>query len=289
MRNHSAVDVGYLFLALLVSPLGAQQAISGDGFAHAIKLVTVQDNVRVEVLDWGGSGLSVVLLAGYGDTAHVFDTFAPKLANMCHVYGITRRGFGASDAPASGYTVDRFASDVVAVLDALQLDRPILAGHSVAGDELTAIAGRYSDRIGGLVYLDAAYDRSNVKNLSAERRLAMSETNRKPAIWLEMKESTPRPDYQHVRAPTLAIFVLTAPTEVIESRRGEPDKKIEDPVKVAEAQTRYAERQEAIVKDFQSSMPTAHVVILRGANHYIFRSNEADVLREIRAFLAGLK
>jgi non-heme chloroperoxidase len=92
-----------------------------------------------------------------------------------------------------------------------------------------------------------------------------------------------------VRTPTLAIFAVTAPTEVIESRRGEPDRKIEDPVKVAEAQTRYTDRQEAIVKDFQSSMPAAHVVILRGASHYIFRSNEADVLHEMRAFFAGLK
>src|SRR5229473_5621404 len=109
----------------------------------------------------------------------------------------------------------------------------------------------------------------------------MSKTNRKPVIWLEMKESTVKPDYEHVRAPTLAIFALTPPTEVIESR-GEPDKKIEDPVKVAEAQTRYTERLEAIIKDFQNSMPAAHVVILRGANHYVFRSNEADVLREMR-------
>jgi hypothetical protein len=36
-------------------------------------------------------------------------------------------------------------------------------------------------------------------------------------------------------------------------------------------------------------MPTARVVVLQGADHYVFRSNEADVLREIHAFLAGLK
>jgi len=52
------------------------------------------------------------------------------------------------------------------VLDWLQLNQPVLVGHSVAGDELTTLA-RHSDRIGGLVYLDAAYDRSNVRNLSA--------------------------------------------------------------------------------------------------------------------------
>jgi hypothetical protein len=39
----------------------------------------VQEGVRLEVLDWGGSGRPLVLLAGGGDTAHVFDDFAPKL------------------------------------------------------------------------------------------------------------------------------------------------------------------------------------------------------------------
>jgi pimeloyl-ACP methyl ester carboxylesterase len=55
------------------------------------------------VLDWGGSGQPLVLLTGLGDNAHVFDKFAPKLTASYHVYGITRRGYGASSALASGY------------------------------------------------------------------------------------------------------------------------------------------------------------------------------------------
>jgi hypothetical protein len=41
-------------------------------------------------------------------------------------------------------------------------------------------------------------------------------------------------------------------------------------------------------KPFEGGVPTARVIRLRGA-HYIFLSNEPDVLREMRAFLAGLK
>jgi len=66
-----------------------------DPSPHTVQFVTVDKNVRLEVLDWGGSGRPVVLLAGLGNTAHVFDDFAPKLAGAYHVYGITRRGFGA--------------------------------------------------------------------------------------------------------------------------------------------------------------------------------------------------
>jgi pimeloyl-ACP methyl ester carboxylesterase len=46
----------------------------------------------------------VVLLAGLPHTAHVFDDFAQRLTRSHHVYGITRRGFGASSAPQTGYT-----------------------------------------------------------------------------------------------------------------------------------------------------------------------------------------
>lgn len=44
-------------------------------------------------------------------------------------------------------------------------------------------------------------------------------------------------------------------------------------------------RQEKQVED---GVPTAHVVTLRSAHHYVFLSNEADVLREMRAFLSQL-
>jgi hypothetical protein len=64
-----------------------------------VQFVTVDEGVQLEVLHWGGSGRALVLLAGSGNTAHVFDDFAPKLIGCCDVYGITRRGFGRSSHP----------------------------------------------------------------------------------------------------------------------------------------------------------------------------------------------
>src|SRR5260370_1321169 len=120
-------------------------------------MIAVGDDVRLEVLDWGGSGRPVVLLAGLRNTPHVFDGFAPKLAAGFHVYGITRRGFGTSSAPASGYDADRLGDDVIAVVEALKLSSPVITGHSIAGEELSSVAARHADRIAGLVYLDAIY------------------------------------------------------------------------------------------------------------------------------------
>src|SRR5206468_9429351 len=127
-----------------------------DKSPHTEHFVTADSNVKLEVLDWGGSGRAIVLLAGLEDTAHVYDEFATKLTVTCHVYGITRRGFGASSVPESGYSADRLGDDVLAVIDSLGLRRPILVGHSIAGQELSAVGSRHPEKVAGLVYLEAA-------------------------------------------------------------------------------------------------------------------------------------
>jgi pimeloyl-ACP methyl ester carboxylesterase len=128
-----------------------------DPSTHAVRFVAVEDGVRLEVLDWGGSGRAVVLLAGGGNTAHVFDEFAPKLATGHHVYGITRRGFGASGFSSPVSALDRLRDDVLAVITSLELEKPVLVGHSIAGAELSDVATSQPGRIAGLVYLEAGY------------------------------------------------------------------------------------------------------------------------------------
>ena len=148
---------GPVLSVLLIEPLGAEAPPWRDPSPHTVRVVTVDDGVRLEVLDWGGSGRPVVLLAGGGNTAHVFDEFAPTLAGHYRVYGITRRGFGASGFAESPNPVDRLRDDILSALDVLGLDGPVLAGHSIAGAEMSAIADARPRRIAGLVYLDAAY------------------------------------------------------------------------------------------------------------------------------------
>jgi len=128
-----------------------------DDPRHTAQLVTVDKDVKLEVLDWGGSGRPLVFLSGLGNSAHIFDQFAPKLTATYHVYGISRRGFGASSAPRSGYEADRLGDDVLAVLQALKVNRPVIVGHSIAGEELSSIGSRYPERVSGLIYLDAGY------------------------------------------------------------------------------------------------------------------------------------
>jgi non-heme chloroperoxidase len=379
MKHRVRVAASALLLFFLTAGASAQQPASWhDPSPHTVQFIAVDKDVKLEVLDWGGSGHPLVLLTGLGNTAHVFDDFALQLTPQYPVYGITRRGYGTSSAPAPDkdtYSADRLGDDVLAVLDALKLDRPVLVGHSIAGEELSSIGSRHPERVAALIYLDAAYEAAYVtagannltfdladlqkklEELKAERPLAEQRQltqqllqNTLPGFEKDLQgllqgfdaapaepKSAPqqtagdlasfaalsswmvrvqgysapeaelrqqweaRPDggvgkhfsyraansaiaagqqrYSAIHAPVLAIFA-------------NPHKPgpypYNTPAERAAAEAWEAAGVDAIAKAFQAGVPSARVVQIPQSNHYVFISNEADVLLEIHAFLTGL-
>jgi pimeloyl-ACP methyl ester carboxylesterase len=288
----------------------------------------------LEVLDWGGSGRSIVLLAGGGNTAHVFDDFAPKLTDSYHVYGITRRGFGASGYSATDHPADRLGDDLLAAMNALHLNRPILVGHSIAGVELSSIANSHPNRVAGLVYLEAAYsyafDDGNgtsileIQKLQGPQPPPPGQTDlasfsalqkyyervngiRFPEAELRaQRESTPdggvgkqrdlpgtalfmplltgAKKYTAIPVPSLVIFANPHSQGIWVDENTNPS--VQTAAKTySTALEAFTERQK---KSVENGVPTARVITLRGANHYVFLSNEAEVLKDIHAFVASL-
>ncbi len=302
-----------------------------DPSPHSVQFITVENNARLEVLDWGGSGRPLVLLTGLGNDAHIYDNFAPKLTGTCHVYGITRRGFGVSSVPDpsvnGAYTADRLGDDVLAVLNALKLARPVLAGHSIAGEELSSVASRHPERVAGLIYMEAGFGYAFYDSARGDLRIDRLELEQKlqklqpemgteemkklvgellqtnlPAFERSLREVRkdlavmPRQEPQHpetpirkaiydgvrkytdIRPPVLAIFAL--PQQISES--------FPDEAARAAFEARATANTAAQVNAFEAGVPSARVVRVPHASHYIFQSNEADVLREIKAFLGSL-
>ncbi len=118
----------------------------------------VLDGVRFHYLDWGGDGDPLLLLAGLGCTAHVFAELAPHLSDRFRVLALTRRGHGLTDSVQSGQSLDDAAEDARRLLDSLGIERAHVAGHSMGGGEVSALAARHPGRVARIVYLDGAYD-----------------------------------------------------------------------------------------------------------------------------------
>jgi pimeloyl-ACP methyl ester carboxylesterase len=160
-------------LALAV-PIHAQSNWT-DKSPHKSAFITV-NGVRLHYLDWGGKGEAMLFLHGMGDTPHIYDVLAPKFTNQFRVLGLTRRGHGQSDKPETGYDTATLVEDIRQFLDALTIQRVVLVGHSMAGDELTRFAGVHPDRVIKLVYLDAAYDRAGLPEIMKQRPPELSPT-----------------------------------------------------------------------------------------------------------------
>jgi pimeloyl-ACP methyl ester carboxylesterase len=124
--------------------------------------VTV-NGVSLNYLDWGGSGPTLVLIHGLTDSPHIFDDFAASLKDSIHVIAYSRRGHGQSDAPPGPYDEATLVEDLHLFLDDLAIKRAILLGWSMGGNEITDFAGRYPERVEGLIYLEAGYDWSDPK------------------------------------------------------------------------------------------------------------------------------
>jgi pimeloyl-ACP methyl ester carboxylesterase len=119
------------------------------------------NGIKLHYLDWGGKGDVLLFLAGMGCSVHIFDKFATRFTDKFHVLAMDRRGHGDSDYPETGYDPDTLTEDLRQFLDALKIDRVILAGHSLAYIELSRFAVLYPERVLKLIFLDAAYDSSS--------------------------------------------------------------------------------------------------------------------------------
>src|SRR2546426_2960258 len=139
-----------------------------DKSPHKTEFIKV-NTVRLHYVDWGGKGVSLLFLHGLGDTPHIFDDLAPKFTNQFRVLGLTRRGHGQSEKPETGYDTATLVEDIRQFLDALKIQRVVLVGHSIAGDELTRLAVVHPDRVIKLVYLDDAYDRTRMPEIMKQQ------------------------------------------------------------------------------------------------------------------------
>jgi len=347
-RNSVALGVLVVHTWLASAARAQEPDAWHDPSRHQAKFITVDEDVQLEVLDWGGSGRALVLLTGSGNTAHVFDDFAPKLTDCCHVYAVTRRGFGSSSHPPTGYDDQRLADDVLRVLDALHLDHPVLAGHSMGGGELTTLGRQHSGRISGLIYLDAtadpagdssmsdpefvsaekklpdalrqppAMDRSSVGAYQASRRRANlgvfpeSEVRQGSAVLPDgrlgqYKASTRdinaavgrgqiKRDYSNIRVPVLVFIDYPWPpgdprrpsTVIVDGREYQPVNDDERAAIIAYARVER-KRVDQRTATLKRSVPSARVIALPGAGHYLFLTREAEVLSGMHTFVMTLK
>ncbi len=292
---------------------------------HQVKRVKVAEGVELELLDFGGQGPALVFLTGRGNTAHVFDDFAPEFTSAYHVYSVTRRGYGSSSWPEHGYDTATLSTDVVRVLDSQGISKAVLVGHSRAGEEITWVATHHPERVEKVVFLDiqtkgdlaaelyqvlplptprepkpadlasratvaAAFARGVGGPLPEHEIDELVEFDPKTGRYLRDRQ---RPDAD-ARLTTSALKVdfaaIRAPVLYLHTGERVPER-VEDydgfaQLTPAQQETLRTMTPKAVQRLAEiQSMPGWKIVKLERAEHYLWITHRDDVLREMKAFL----
>jgi pimeloyl-ACP methyl ester carboxylesterase len=294
-------------LDIPASKINSSTESPGDKSPHKSAFVTA-NGIKMNYLDWGGTGDVVILLAGLGNDAHVFDEIAPQLTDKFHVIGLTRRGFGETDRPVSGYDTATRVEDIHLFMDAMKITRAHLVGHSLAGDEMTQFATLFPQRVIKMVYLDAAYDRTKFFSCTSDQPGGMPAsykrlvgeamncpgwekivaTDMPPQEIVRVQIATMKsamqfhPDYTRIQAPSLAIYADADQPENAGKLDEETQKKFDAWWK--EKQVPIAR---AGIDQFRKQMKNGQIVEIKGATHYVFVGPSRDrVITLTRDFLA---
>lgn len=156
------------------------------GTDHRPRSVVVEHGgLRLGALDWGGSGMPLVLLHPTGFCAGLFEPVASRLVGRYRVIGVDLRAHGTSQAPsdpsAMGYV--SMAEDTIAILDHLGIDEAVVVGESLGGG-VAILADRVSPgRFRRMLLCEAAA--FPFKRDSLEPNFLSDAARKRRAVWTD--------------------------------------------------------------------------------------------------------
>jgi len=120
--------------------------------------VAIRDSLELALREWPGAGRPFLLVHGLASNARTWDLVAQTLNAQGHyVIAVDQRGHGHSDKPDSGYGFDEVTSDLLLLIEKLELRQPIVAGQSWGGNVVLDFAARYPEALTGLVLVDGGF------------------------------------------------------------------------------------------------------------------------------------
>ena len=158
-------------------------------------------------------GQPIVLLHGYTDSWFSFSRLLPLLPAHYHAYAFSQRGHGNSERPACCYTMDDFAADVVAFLDAVGVERATLIGSSSGGVIARWVAETRPERVSRLVQIGSFLRHVNEATLAFQEAVRALADPVPEDFAREFQVST-----LHVPLPTLFLERVVAESRKLPAR-----------------------------------------------------------------------
>lgn len=119
---------------------------------------TDEIDLTLHVRIWEGTGVPFVLVHGLSSNCRTWEGVAERLAAAGHaVVTVDQRGHGLSDKPDDGYDFATVTEDLALLLEALGLERPVMAGQSWGGNVMLAFGAWHGSLTRGIALVDGGY------------------------------------------------------------------------------------------------------------------------------------
>jgi pimeloyl-ACP methyl ester carboxylesterase len=245
----------------------------------------------------------MILAHGSTDYGLNMATLAQEFTDDYDIIMYDARGHGHSDKPEGPYGVDANAADLVGLIQALGIEKPILMGHSMGASTVAAVGARHPDLPRAVIMEDPGLLRVQSAaavspEAAAERAEARATDIRKSKEaskeeFAELSRTERHPDWQHdvdhVRmaeamslvSPNIAFSSGTSSAELSSELVN-----ITAPTLILKADADEEQRKVHIAAT--AKMPNAKIVHIDGASHMIRFDRPEETVREMRAFLAAL-
>jgi pimeloyl-ACP methyl ester carboxylesterase len=157
---------------LFCTPANAQPVVKQkwhDPTPHTSSFIKV-NGTTINYLDWGGTKPVLILTHGIGESPHIFDDLSYKLSGQFRLIAYARRGQGQSNVEGP-YDIATAVNDLAKLMRQLKITKATLLARARGGNEITAFAQKFPEKVIGLIYLDAAYDWSDAAYATAFENL----------------------------------------------------------------------------------------------------------------------
>lgn len=119
-----------------------------------MQYIDADDGTKIAYRTFGEGSKVVMLIHGWTMSGAVYNDLLEHLDKTgLRLIVPDLRGAGASDKPSDGYSLARYAADLLAIADAEKLNRFVVVGHSMGGQIAQWLAAKHSDRVAGAVLL----------------------------------------------------------------------------------------------------------------------------------------
>jgi pimeloyl-ACP methyl ester carboxylesterase len=268
-------------------------------FKRSIAMDIQSNGIRIHVKERDGENPSqpaIVFLHYWGGSSRTWDGVVDALAGQYRTIATDHRGWGESDAPVEGYAIADLANDAQGVIEALNLSRYVLVGHSMGGKVAQLLASRRLPGLVGVVLVAPSPPSPTI--LPDEQRAAMSHAydSRESVEWVLDNVLT-----ANVLPPAQRERVIE------DSLRGAPQAKtewldvamreditadvaaIDVPVVVIAGEQDQVDHVDTLRQELLPRIAGAQMHVLRGTGHLSPLEVPDALAALIRTFVAGLR